>query len=436
MFADGLTWICDGKGEVECLQQNKSRDYYEGIHLLQDVSIGILQGMAWLGVYFFLDRYMHGETQFLFGIFWICAVTLASVLLRHFFHKLPLLLIGHSVLYGMVLLSAHETADLKEERVIFCLLLLTGALLGSIQKWRMGFGHTYYTFPWYLIPEILILYFYGIYQSDPAYQTMAFGLLAVLVMGHFWCTYLQGMNDYLDQNKKLEGISESRIFRINTRVVCFLLFGMLLVTVIAGMIRTDRFSGQMGGSLAAFFRMLLVGLQSLIHALQWWNRGKTEGPPEEITVISVTKSPELSGESADAGYAAVGLLLSLLVFFYLVYRLAKAFDDKDDHVWKRPDYNGDIETEDRVEKIDEEDRRRFHFFRTNRQKVRYQFKKRVKKTLKGRIPTADTAWELTEEMQKQGTEDSSVLHSLTQLYDVARYGSREISAEEIRRIRR
>lgn len=418
------------------MQQDKTRDYYEGIHLLQDVSIWILHGVAWLGVYFFLDRYMHEETQLLFGIFWICVITLAVILLRHFCHKLPFILGGHGVLYGMVLLSAHETADLKEERVIFCLLLLTGALLGSIQKWRSGFGHTYYTFPWYLIPEILILYFYGIYRSDPAYQAMAFGLLVMLVMGHFWCMYLQGMNDYLDQNKTLEGISESRIFRINTRVVCSLLFGMLLLVIFAGMIRIDRFSGQMGGSLAAFFRMLLVGLQSLIHALQWWNQGKTTEQPEEIGAPSATKLPEPSGESLDSGYAVVGLLLSLLVFFYLVYRLAKAFDDKDDHEWRRPDYGGDIGIENRVETIAGEDRKRFHLFRTNRQRVRYQFKKRVKKTLKGQIPAADTAWELTEEMQKQEKENSSGLISLTQLYDVARYGSREISPEEIRQIKR
>lgn len=418
------------------MHQGKFRDYYEGIHLLQDVSIWLLQGGAWLGVYFFLDRYMHGETQLLFGIFWICTITLAAVLLRHFCHKLPLLLAGHGFLFALVLLSAHETADLKEERVIFCLILLTGALLGTIQKWRMGFGHTYYTFPWYLVPEILILYFYGIYRSDPVYQTMAFGLLVMLVMGHFWCMYLQGMNDYLDQNKKLEGISESKIFRINTRVVCFLLFGMLFMSVFAGMIRIDLFSGQMGGSLAAFFRMLLVGLQSLIRALQWWNQGKTAEQPEEIEVPSATKLPESSGETMDSGYAALGLVLSLLVFFYLVYRLAKAFDDKNDHVWKRPDYGGDIGIEDRVEKIAGEDRKRFHLFRTNRQRVRYQFKMRVKKTLKGQIPAADTAWELTEEMQKQEKEDSPGLLSLTQLYDVARYGSREISAEEIRQIKR
>lgn len=425
-----------GNREVECLQQGKGRDYYEGIHLLQDVSIWILHGAAWLGVYFFLDRYMHGETQLLFGIFWICTITLAAVLLRHFFHKLPFLLAGHGFLYGFVLLSAHETTDLKEERVIFCLLLLTGALLGSVQKWRMGFGHSYYTFPWYLIPEILILYFYGMNQSDPAYQTMAFGLLAVLVMGHFWCMYLQGMNDYLDQNKKLEGISESRIFRINTRVVCSLLLGMLLVTVSVGMVQIDLFSGQLGESLAAVFRMLLVGLQSLIRALQWWNQGETTEQPEEIQAPSATRLPESSGESVDSGYAAIGLMLSLLVFFYLVYRLAKAFDDKDDHVWSRPDYGGDIGIEDRVEKIAEEDRRRFPLFRTNRQKVRHLFKKRVKKALKGQIPSADTAWELTREMQKREKEGSSGLLLLTQLYDVARYGSREISAEEIRQIKR
>lgn len=417
------------------MKQIWNGDYYDGIHLLQDVSIWIIRSFACLGVYFFLDRYIQEETQLVFGVFWICAVSLFTVLLRHFCHKLPLLLLGHGFFYGFVFLCARETAYLKEERTIFCVFLLTIALIGSIQAWRRGFGHTIYFFPWYLILEIVVIYFYGAYRKDSAYQMMAFTLMVVLLMGHFWCTYLQGMNDYLDQNKSLEGIPSDRIFRTNTRMIVFILLALLLIMILLGALQFDRFSGQIGGHIAAFFRMLLLGIQSLVHALRWWNRGGTPQEPMEDNLPVVTNTPEPSGGDLDAGTVLPALIVSLLIFFYLVYRLAKAFDDRDDHVWSRPDYGGFQGTDDRVESIQGEEKGRFHLFRTNREKVRHYFKKRVKKTMRGHIPVGNTAWELTEEIQRQEEQETG-LQSLTRLYDVARYGEREVTAEEVRKMKK
>lgn len=415
------------------MKQHKVRDYYEGIHLLQDASIWIIHGFAWLGVYFFLDMYMHGESEIVFGVFWICAISMAVLLLRYFCHRLPLLLAFHGIFYAVILLFARETVYLKEERTIFCLLMLTVMLFGSVQEWRTGFGHTVYTFPWYLIPEILIIYFYGIYKSEAAYQTMAFVLILVFITGHFWCLYLQGMNDYLDQNRKLEGTPGGRIFQTNTRMILGILMGLLLLMILVGACQFGRFSGQIGSHIASFFRMLILGLQSLVHLLQWWNRGETtEETVDDIP--SVTGMPDVSGGSQNSGYT-VALLFSLLVFFYLVYRLAKAFDDKDDHEWQRPDYGGYQGIDDQVEYIAGNHKKRFHLFRTNREKVRHRFKKRVKKTMKGHIPPGDTAWELTGELQKQENGDTADLIQLTGLYDVARYGYRNITAEEIRKLR-
>lgn len=414
-------------------RQKWCRDYYEGIHLLQDVSLWIIQGFAWLGVYFFLDRYIQEETQLFFGVFWICVVRLSAVLLRHFCHKLPLLLAGHGVFYAVLLLCARETGYLKEERTIFCLLLLTGTLVGSIQAWRMGFDHTIYRFPWYFIPEILIIYFYGIYRSDPVYQIMAFTLTAVFLLGHFWCLYLQGMNDYLDQNKQLEGIPGDRIFHTNTRMIVSILMGLLLVVILVGAMQFDRFSGLMGGYLAVFFQIIIQGIQALVRALRWWNQGETAREPDANHQPLVTQMPDGSGNALDSGTVFPVMLVCLLIFFYLVYRLAKAFDNRDDHEWSRPDYGGYQGADDRVESISGEEKPRFHLFRTNREKVRYHFKKRVKKTLRGHIPPGNTAWELAEELQRQEGEGKGLV-PLTELYDVARYGKREITAEEVRKL--
>lgn len=417
------------------MKQIWSRDYYDGIHLLQDVSIWMIRSCACLGVYFFLDRYIQKETQLFFGIFWICVVSLFTGLLRHFCHKLPLLLLCHGIFYALVFLCARETAYLKEERTIFCLFLLTVALIGSIQTWRIGFAHTIYFFPWYLILEILILYFYGAYRKDPAYQVMAFTLMVVLIIGHFWCTYLQGMNDYLDQNKSLEGIPSDRIFRTNTQMIVFILLALLLIMILSGALHFEQFSGQIGGHIAAFIRMLLLGIQSLIHALRWWNHGEISQEPMEGNLPTVTHIPEATGDDLDTSTVLPTLIVCLGIFFYLVYRLAKAFDDRDDHIWIRPDYDGFQGTDDQVESIQGEEKQRFHLFRSNREKVRYYFKKRVKKTMRGHIPVGNTVWELTEEIQRQEEKETG-LQPLTSLYDVARYGKREITKEEIRKMKK
>lgn len=396
----------------------------------------VMGGFAWLGVYFFLDRYLHEETQLWFGVFWICVIDLVVAGLRHFCHKLPLLLAGHIVLYGITILFAHETMYLKEERTIFCLLMLTGCMIGTIQLWRMGFGPMVYSIPWHLILEVLVLYFYGVYLGDSAYQTMAFVLTVIFLVGHFWCLYLQGMNHYLDQNMELEGIPRSSILRINTRVVAGILLMFFLIVLIAGMFQFDQFFGQIGGWIAGFFKMLILGIQYVVHTVQRWNHAGEGGNPDyggTDMAIAMPETEPMDSDDGSIGYAAMGMLICLLVFFYLVHRLVRAFDDKDNRDWKRPDYGGYQRLDDQVESLKTERKKRFRLFRTNREKIRYQYKRRIKKWLKGHIPQGNTAWELTELVLRQQEEEG--MEKLTELYDVARYGEREITLEEVRKVK-
>ena len=402
--------------------QRYTADYYhKWLHCLQDFSIILLHDFLWLGVYFFLEMYVTKRCEIWFGIFWIAAIHAVVFLVRHFCHKLPLLLIGHGVLYGIVIFFAWGTNYLKEARTIFCLLMLTGCLIESIQQWRSGFAPSVYYVRWYFFPEPFILY-----------RTVAVVLAIIFLIGHFWCLYLQGMNDYLDQHMKSEKIPRSSILHMNTKVIVGILIGFLVVLISFAALRFDMGFFSIGHFLAAFFRVFISGLQRLIHTVRWWNHSATDSSDYFVEeALQPTEAPAVVGDAGTNLYVILGVIISLLIFFYMVYRLAHAFDDRDDRKWIPPEFGSRLRTDDQVEDLRKKERKLFHLFRTNREKIRYQFKKRVKKSMKGIIPKSYTAWDFNNEIQKKQADESMTV--LTDLYDVARYGEREITSAEVKK---
>lgn len=375
---------------------------------------------------------MTKQCQIWFGIFWIAALHAVVFLVRHFCHKLPLLLIGHGVLYGILILFAWGTNYLNEERTIFCLLMLTGCLIESIQQWRSGFTPSVYYVRWYFFPEPFILYFYGLYANIRIYRTVAVVLAIIFLIGHFWCLYLQGMNDYLDQHMKSEKIPRSSILRMNTKVIVGILIGFLVVLISFAALRFDIGFFSIGHFLAAFFRIFISGIQGLIHTVRWWKHSGRDGSDYSVEeALQPTETPAVSGDAGTNLYVILGVIISLIIFFYMVYRLAHAFDDRDNRKWIPPEFGSRLRTDDQVEDLRKKERKLFHLFRTNREKIRYQFKKRVKKSMKGTIPKSYTAWDFNNEIQKKQADESMTV--LTDLYDVARYGEREITSAEVKK---
>ncbi len=417
------------------MRQYTVEDYYKKIHRLQDFSILLLHSFLFLGVYFFLEMYVNKKCQIWTGIFWIVSINLIVLLMRHFCHKLFLLLLGHGLLYAVFILFAYKTQYPGKAGTVFCLLVLTACLMESIARWKADFAPSVYYVRWYFFPLPFVLSFYGLYSREDAYQTAAFVLAVALLMGHFWCLYLQGMNDYMDQHMDEEKIPRSSILRMNTKVVLWILAGFLLVLLSAAAFQFDLGFSAMGRFLAGFFRMLILGMQQFIHAVSWWNHSDREAPERLMEEAVRTAEPSASGEGDVSNlYVALGVMVCLVIFFYMVYRLAHAFDDRDNRKWIPPEFGGRLRTDDQIEDLRGKEGMRFHFFRTNREKIRYQFKKRVKKNIKGTIPKAYTAWELNGEVQKKRADES--MTALTGLYNVARYGEREITSAEVKQFRR
>lgn len=413
--------------------QRYTADYYhKWLHLVQDFSIILLHDFLWLGVYFFLEMYVTKECKIWLGIIWIAVIHAIVFLLRHFCHKLPLLLLGHGVLYGILLLLVRETNYLKEAGTIFCLLMLTGCLIESVQQWRSGFAPSEYYVRWYFFPEPFILYFYGLYANIQDYRTMAIVLTVIFLIGHFWCLYLQGMNDYLDQHMNSEKIPRSSILRMNTKVILGILIIFVTVLIAFAAFRFNVAFLSIGHFFADFFRVIASVMQSLIHGFQWWKNFGTDNSDSVVEdALQPTEVPAVSGDDGSEVYLVLGVIISLVIFFYMVYRLAHAFDDRDNRKWIPPEFGSHLRADDQVEDLGKKERKLFHLFRTNREKIRYQFKKRVKKVMKGTIPKSYTAWDFHKEIQKKQADENITV--LTDLYDVARYGEREITSAEVRK---
>lgn len=412
--------------------QRDTADYYHTwLHFLQDFSIILLHDFLWLGMYFFLEMYLTEKCQIWFGVLWVAAIHAVVILMRHFCHKLPYLLLGHGALYGFVILFARWSDYLKEAEAIFCLLMLTGCLIESIQKWRTGFVPSEYYVRWYFFPEPFILYFYGLYVNLWVYRTVAVILAIILLLGHFWCLYLQGMNDYLDQNLDTEKIPRSSILRMNTKVIVRILLVFLAVFIAFAALHFDFDFSSIGHFWASFFRMFISVLQGLIHAFTWWKHSGTDSFDDSLEeALQPTAAPDVGKDDGSETFFIL-VVISLPIFFYLVYRVAHAFDDRDDRKWIPPEFGSHLRGDDQVEDLGKKERRLFHLFRTNREKIRYQFKKRVKKRMKGSIPKSYTAWDFHREIQKKQADENMTV--LTDLYDVARYGEREITSAEVKK---
>lgn len=413
------------------MQRDTAEYYHKWLHFLQEFSIILLHDFLWLGIYFFLEMYMTEKCRIWFGILWVAAIHGIVILVRHFCRKLPYLLVGHGALYGIVILFAWGTNYLKEAEVIFCLLMLTGCLIESIQKWRSGFAPSVYYVRWYFFSAPFILYFYGLYVNLGVYRTVAVVLAILFLMGHFWCLYLQGMNDYLDQHLDSEKIPRSSILRMNTKVIVGILFVFLAVLLSFAALHFDFAFFSIGHFLASFFRIFISVLQGLIHALTWWNHSNTDRSDYSVEeALKPTEAPAVIGDDGNESLLIL-VAVSLPLFFYMVYRVAHAFDDRDDRKWIPPEFGSHLRTGDQVEDLGKKERKLFHLFRTNREKIRYQFKKRVKKAMKGSIPKSYTAWDFHKEIQKKQADENMTV--LTDLYDVARYGEREITSAEVKK---
>lgn len=309
--------------------------------------------------------------------------------------------------------------------------LLIFFLADCILRWQEVFRPLVYHTKWYLLLEAFALYLYSVFRQDIPLETDALFMGLLFIVGHFWCLYLQGICDYLEMNAELKHVPGDSMLRMNTRVILGLL-GVLAVFLFLALL--PQFDQAMEWLAARFGRAVTTVILAIRQIVQLLERifhitpGSTETEPEQPSVADI---PEMDDSEEGLGYIlgiSVFSIVMIVVFFRM---LRKAKLQADLMPGPRPDFHHRGSGEDIVEDIEEEKLPFLPIFRNNRERIRYRFRRRVKRHYKKNVPSVRTAWEFNRELQQSRSEPG--LDALTDLYDIARYSQREILDSDLKK---
>lgn len=320
-------------------------------------------------------------------------------------------------------------------RAVTCAGILTGVcvvtecLLRAAGRFLSGNYHI----QWLMFCEAVFLFFYGEFSNRLSLQIYGIFLVGLCIAGYFWCSSLQGMADYLEQNEGLKNVPEESIFRGNTGVVCRLI--LLLAVMFMGivLIRIDVSFSFVGD----FFRMLTA---ALVGAVRWLLRmldrgsGETELLPEETSMPAATRLPDIIKDDHEQGLGVILLLIviGLVIIYVFVRMILSAQIRPEQQQGERPVFHKKGKGEDVVEKLEAEEKS-FLFFRNHRERVRYLFKKQMKAHYMQHVPSTRTAGELYRGIQEQ---ESDLPDPRKEVYEKARYSRRPVTRQDVRKMKK
>lgn len=345
-----------------------------------DISVDLLHGTAWLGISFFLKNILPAGK----------AVSCAEI--------------GIFVCF-----------------VLECVLRYDGRLIS---------GH--YSIQWHVFAEGVLLFFYGGFAKNPLLRVYGIFLGLFCILAHFWCISLQGMGEYLEQSAGLRNVPEEGIFRSNSGVVGRILAGMACLFAGVALFRSDA---SIAG-VKQFFRMLCNILVEMIRRLVHFLEGFSGENADSVSMTpapAVTGLPEVISEDHAQGLGMILVLcvVGLLIIYVFARMILSSQGQPEQLQGQRPVFHRRGSGDDVVEKL-EDPEKGFLFFRNNRERIRYLFKKQVMFHYHKRVPQAFTAGELRRDMQSE----DPWIETLQEAYDVARYSERPISGQEVHRIKK
>mgnify|MGYP004629018285 CR=1 FL=1 len=394
------------------------------LHILLEGSVLLVHMMGWIGIYIILafadhsrphEEYISVLLLLFYGIAW---------LLRQKCHRLPLMLLGHGGLFLLIWIEASVTGRLDGADLFFTVIAAAGITLASVQLWKRSFPWLVYSMGWYVPTLCLVIYVSAFYMHDTTYKVVAALLTMVFLLLHLWCSYLQGIIEYLEQNRNLEDVPFGEIFRANTRVVTIILAVFACVVGIAMFVQMDQVFWWIGHTFGRIIAWIVHMIQMAVH----WMEGLVRDVPVVTDAPVVTEAPlvnqqPVQGSENEWMYLLGGVGISLIFMFILFQRLIRYFD-KPLKASVRPEYHKAPKTPDQIEEVVMDEEEDLPIFKNPRQKVRYLFKKRVQKKYQKKVPQTKTARELESEKK------------LVSYYDIARYSRREISRREWKELKK
>lgn len=405
-------------------------------HFYLDISVCFMEMIAWLGVFLAVQVKLENadSLDYWLGLS-IPVVYIFVYVLREKVKNLWWLLSGHAILYMLVILLLMPSPQVQKEVSTFLLALITGCLIGSIDYYRYDRNFLEYQIKWYMILEVLFLFFWGLFTKNESLKWIGIFLGIIFLVFHLWCTYLDALNGYLDEKESMNNVPVKEIFKNSFSVVSILLFCLTMVLLFVVTINQNGF-------LEPLKRYIMLGIRKLLWiiglVIQFFANFSVLGDTmrgEEVKDELVMSPP---GNTVDVHiwWMEIGglIIMSVLLFFGL----------REFYLWirkrtkkKKKLFRKRLLIPDEIEEVEEEDgalkKLLKKVFRNNQERVRYLFKSKVKKSLGKKIRSSNTSEELRDNVLKQGQND---LTELTQLYQVARYSQREITKEQLRQVKK
>ena len=405
-------------------------------HLLLDWSVMCMNMLAWFGLYQFIYLYNHeGQPG---------GILMAAVILIYYSiiygvrckrKSLWLLLFIHILLYIPVLFYGVRGQGEIEIPVGFLLVMLSVCLIASIQYHRQGERYYDYENKWHLVLEVLILYFWGVFCHQEGFRMAGLFLALAFLLLHLWCSYLKRFLAFLDENGTISKVTVTSIFNQSKKVIMGLLTIVCFLILLSMFLQADDVFQFFKDSFLRLIQKIAEGIQNFFR----WIHSFRNPSLEKTVAEEATEQIQQPQEYSEAGDNLFLVIMGGLVFLsFLVWGIRENFLE-----WQQARQNKQkpsakkLLIPDRVTVIQESEEKPWEklvkkIFRSNQEKVRYLFKKRVRKSLQKNIRQTETANALKRRVKEKGTD----IHALTELYQVARYGDREIEAEEIRKVKK
>lgn len=404
--------------------------------VLEDLSVLLMEIIGWTGIYLAVLCYIR-QTKNVPGLLCLPVFYAVSYAVRRLVSVLWGVILGHLLLCLPVFGIMARSSQIAPEITTFYLAVALGCLIGAVFHYRRGQEYICYTGKWYLAVEVVVIFFWGVFNKNTDIKNIGIIVGIVLILLHMWCSYLERMNDYLTERGEISNLSKFLIFDGSTRMVVWLLLVTFLCMLTAFYFQND-------GLFEPIKEYVLYAIRKMIHwitnIVRWveslWGDNKVSDLFREDAVEKQSKKKN-SPVLLHPVVAVIGAIPYIILFAFGIRefsRWLKRRRKKQEGIWGRKlEYPDEIEELIQAESESFWEKWKRRIFRTNQEKVRYLFKVRIKRGLRDAIKDSQTARALGEQVQK---ENGLSMEPLTDLYEVARYSEQEITAEELKSVRK
>ena len=373
-------------------------------------------------IFFTIILYMYFQVVFcklnpeIVTITSICILYLISYVVREKVGTHVGIALCHIVFGVVVYFAPYQTG----ERIMLLFLafyVMSGSLGYSLRGAKLKPADD---FPWPVFLIAFVVYLYGIGMKHEILTNSTYILTILLLMVYYIMIYVEGVKEYVESTKDVQGLPLKQIVGTNTILVVFILIALILGVFMGGYIDLSGIIKSLGDFLVYVLRIFAAGL---IFVTRFFV-GLLSGGSGEMNSSEDTSHLYQDGKLSEGIFDDEFLLkiIFICVVFYVLYKVNKTMLY---HIMAKRVYDNDIVDIAEKKKKTKMDRvntkRIFSFVKSDEEKIRKYYKIRVLRDEQDISLCKDkTCREIESEMREKNLGDIS---ELTDIYSRVRYGN-------------